>query len=197
VAATLVCGAFSDGGLDRFYPARLAAVAVPLWLYRRQYAAMRWTCSWQAPVIGLLVFALWIARWPGGPSGATSSSTSLMNLGGGFGWTAWLVARAIGSIVTVPIAEELAFRGFLSRRLIAADFDSIPPGRFSWTSFVISSLAFGVLHDRWLEGTMAGMLYALAYHRRGSLGDAVAAHATTNALLGMGALMTGDLALFS
>ena len=107
------------------------------------------------------------------------------------------MSRVIGSVITVPLAEELTFRGFLTRRLIAADFDSVSPGRFTWTAFALSSVAFGVLHDRWLEGTMAGMLYALAYYRRGSLGEAVAAHATTNALLCVAALMTRDWSLFS
>ncbi len=44
---------------------------------------------------------------------------------------------------------------------------------------------------------MAGLLYALAYSRRGSLGDAVAAHATTNALLSSDTLTTGNWSLFS
>jgi len=79
-----------------------------------------------------------------------------------------------------PLAEELAYRGFFTRRLISADFDTVPSGRFTWTSFAVSSPAFGVLRDRWLEGTMAGMLYALLCYRRGLLGDAVAAHATTD-----------------
>ena len=109
----------------------------------------------------------------------------------------WLAARAIGSVVTVPLAEELAFRGFLARRLMASDFDTVAPGRLTWASIAVSSLAFGVLHDRWLEGTAAGMLYALAYRRRGSIGDAVVAHATTNALLSAGALISGDWSLFS
>jgi exosortase E/protease (VPEID-CTERM system) len=195
VAAAMISGAFSAGGPDRYYPARLAAVAIPFWLYRRQYAAMRWTCSWQAVGIGVLVFTLWVARWP--ESAAASSTPSMMTLYGGIAGTAWLVARVIGSAVTVPLAEELAFRGFMIRRLIAADFDAVRQGRFTWTSFIISSVAFGMLHDRWLEGTMAGMLYALAYYRRGSLGDAVAAHSTTNALLCIDALLTGDWSHFS
>jgi membrane protease YdiL (CAAX protease family) len=34
-----------------------------------------------------------------------------------------------------------------------------------------------------LAGTFAGLAYALAVYRRGRLADAIAAHATTNALL--------------
>ena len=171
---------------------RLAAVALLLWLFRREYAAMRWTTSWVSVALGVLVFALWVARWPATTDGAPTRSLITG------GWiAAWLAARVIGSVLTVPLAEELAFRGFLVRRLIAADFDAVRPGRFTWISFVVSSVAFGMLHDRWLEGTAAGMLYALAYYRRGSLGDAVTAHATTNAMLCIDALMTGDWSLFS
>ncbi len=196
VAVAMVGGAFSTGGLDRYYPARLAAVAVPLWLYRREYTAMRWACSWQAQAIRDLVFANWVALWPNSENGFVETTTQATNAK--FGWmSVWLLARVVGSVATVPLAEELAFRGFLTRRLIASDFDTVLPGRFTWTSFAVSSVAFGVLHDRWLEGTMAGMLYALAYYRRGSLGDAVAAHATTNVLLSADAVMTGDWTLFS
>ena len=46
-------------------------------------------------------------------------------------------------------------------------------------SFVISSVAFGVLHGRWLAGILAGMLYALAQYRRGEISDAIVAHAVT------------------
>jgi exosortase E/protease (VPEID-CTERM system) len=196
VATGMIGAAFSTGGFDRYYPARLGAVAIPLWIYRREYAAMRWSCSWEAMAIGVLVFALWVVRWPGGLFGSPSQPS----IGPGSGMSfvgAWLVARVVGSVITVPLAEELAFRGFLTRRLISADFDAIAPGRFTWTAFAVSSLAFGILHDRWLEGTMAGMLYALAYYRRGSLGDAVVAHATTNGLLSADALITGDWSLFS
>jgi hypothetical protein len=41
------------------------------------------------------------------------------------------------------------------------------------------------------------MLHALAYYRRGSLGDAVIARATTNAMLCVAALTIGDWSLFS
>jgi membrane protease YdiL (CAAX protease family) len=49
---------------------------------------------------------------------------------------------------------------------------------------LLSSVVFGALHgERWLAGTIAGVIYATAMLRRRSIGDAVAAHATTNALI--------------
>ena len=74
----------------------------------------------------------------------------------------WPVAlRLIGAVITVPIAEELAFRGFLLRRLAGPDFESVPWRNISWMPLVISSLAFGILHgERWLAGAIAGGLSA-------------------------------------
>ena len=50
---------------------------------------------------------------------------------------------------------------------------------------------------RWLAGTVAGMVYALAVYRRGSLGDAVVAHAVTNALIAATVLCFGAWGLWS
>ena len=36
------------------------------------------------------------------------------------------------------------------------------PIPFTWLSFLVSSLLFGLLHDAWIAGTLAGMAYALA-----------------------------------
>ena len=101
-----------------------------------------------------------------------------------------------GSVVVVPLAEELAFRSFLTRRLVAADFTEVLPGQFSWPSFLISSALFGALHGRWLAGTIAGMAYALVLYRRGELGDAISAHAITNALIAAYVLATGAYTLW-
>jgi CAAX prenyl protease-like protein len=97
---------------------------------------------------------------------------------------AWLLFRVLGAVVTVPVAEELAFRGFLLRRLVASDFESVDLKGFHIVAFVLSSLAFGLMHgDRWIAGSLAGGLYAFVAIRRGRLMEAIVAHATTNALL--------------
>ncbi|NDF40252.1 MAG: CAAX prenyl protease-related protein [Proteobacteria bacterium] len=95
----------------------------------------------------------------------------------------------------VPIAEELFFRGFVIRRCIGPDVDAVPVGEFTWLSFLLSSVAFGVLHgDAWVAGTVAGMLFALALYTRRRLDDAIVAHATTNALLSGYVVATGSWA---
>ena len=139
-------------------------------------------------------FAIWMALEPLAPAGGPTPADpypAWRPAGRG----RWLAVRVIGSVVIVPIAEELAFRGYLMRRLIAADYWSLPIGAFSWASFAISSGLFGLLHGRWLAGTLAGLLYAVALYRRRELSDAVAAHATTNAMIAVVVLITGDWSL--
>jgi CAAX prenyl protease-like protein len=63
-------------------------------------------------------------------------------------------------------------------------------------AFVVSSVLFGVMHGRWLAGTIAGMCYALVMYRRGELGDAISAHAITNAILAGYVLWSGNWLLW-
>ncbi len=96
-------------------------------------------------------------------------------------------------MVLVPIAEELAFRGYLLRRLVSTDFETVGWRTFAGAPFVISSVAFGILHrERWLAGTIAGAIFALAQLRRGRIGDAIVAHAIANALLAAWVLVAGN-----
>ena len=96
-------------------------------------------------------------------------------------WAAvWLGFRVLGAVLTVPLVEELAFRGYVFRRLSGTDPEGLE--RFPWWPLVASSVLFGALHGRWLAGTLAGMGYALAFNRRGRMGDADGGHMTMLAL---------------
>jgi exosortase E/protease (VPEID-CTERM system) len=195
MAVVMVTGAVTHG-FDWLYPVRVLAVAGVLLLSRRAYAGWSWSWSWFAVAVGGVVFALWLALEPARADDAPLPG----HLASLPGWLAalWMIFRVLGSVVTVPLAEELAFRGYLLRRLQAADFQEVPPGRFSWLSFTVSSALFGALHPgRWLAGTLAGMLYAITLYRRGSLLDAAIAHGTTNALLAAYVIATGTWSLWS
>ena len=62
----------------------------------------------------------------------------------------------------------------------------------AWAPLLISSVAFGILHgDRWLVGTIAGVIFALAQIRKGRIGEAIAAHAVANALVASWVLAAG------
>jgi exosortase E/protease (VPEID-CTERM system) len=197
MGTSMLTGAFASGS-DGLYPLRLVTAAGALWIYRRRLGELGWTFSIWPVLIGCGAFVLWMAleplaavRWaPQRSPGAWLQGLSPA------GTAVWLAARVGGSILIVPLVEELAFRGYLTRRLISTEPWSLPMGAFSWPSFLISSALFGLLHDRWLAGTLTGMLFGLALYRRGKLADAVLAHATTNALIAAWVLMSGDWSLW-
>ena len=92
--------------------------------------------------------------------------------------------------------QGLAFRGSLLRRLISANFDDLSTRRFTWLSFVVSSVLFGALHGRWLAGTVAGLCSAWAMYRRSRVEDAIIAHPITNALIAADVLSMGNWGLW-
>jgi exosortase E/protease (VPEID-CTERM system) len=186
VATAMASGALQSGDVDLLYPLRVVAAAAALWACRRQYREFRPTWSWSAVATGGAAFVVWVVgTWlfAAGEAGSALRE-ELAALPGGAA-AVWLTFRVLGTVLTVPVAEELAFRGYLTRRLIAADFQTVRLGQFSWMSFVVSSVLFGAMHDDLLAATVCGALYALALYRRGNLGDAILAHATTNALVAL------------
>ncbi|MBY0522445.1 MAG: exosortase E/protease, VPEID-CTERM system [Gemmataceae bacterium] len=189
--AQMLTTALTDG-IDRLLPFRVLGVAGVLLYCRRAYERPLWNWSWGAAALGVVVFGLWMLLEPLYQASGDNDMlpTQLSSLPP---WVAatWLGLRVLQSVVLVPLAEELAFRGYLLRRLIAADFLEVSPRRFTLLSFVISSLLFGLLHGRWLAGTLCGMLFAFAVYRRGRLADAILAHAVANALIAACVLLGG------
>lgn len=185
-------------GFDLLYPLRVFAAASAFYFYRRELAAvMRWSVSFWALALGLFVFAMWVALAPAPDASTNATFAAGISSLSAQGRTAWFFFRIVGAVVTVPIAEELAFRGYAMRKLVASDFEEVPPDRFTWVSFLLSSILFGMLHGQWLAGTLAGMVFAVAVYRRGLIADAVVAHSVTNALLSAYVLVTHNWSLWT
>jgi exosortase E/protease (VPEID-CTERM system) len=181
---------------DVLYPLRAATTAGALWLYRKNMP-LQWTISWPAVVLGCLAFGAWIL-FISGVNAPARDLTITAGLGGlsAMSVGVWIILRIAGAVVLVPIAEELAFRGYLLRKLVSADFEKVAFGHFTWLSFLGSSILFGVLHAQWKAGILAGMMFAIASYRRGLISDAVVAHATANGLLAAYVLTTGHWSLW-
>jgi exosortase E/protease (VPEID-CTERM system) len=195
IAAALVTGLFTSD-FDYLYPVRILAPLIPLWVFRSYYRDLRWSWSWVPIFFGVLVFVLWVTlEPPSTPEAAATIPNALAEMPRAAALL-WLLARVLGSSIIVPIAEELAFRGYLLRRLIDVDFTAVSPKQFTLLSFLVSSVAFGALHGRWLAGILAGMIYAAAQYKRGKVSDAIVAHAATNGLLAAYVLLFGNWAFW-
>jgi len=195
IAASILTRAIS-GGPQVLFPLRVLAGMSALWFYRRQIAVLPWKVTFSTVALGAAVFLLWITLSRGDSSADITSRAVLAALPNGEA-LGLVLFRLVGAVIVVPLAEEFAFRGYLIRKLVDADFMSVLPGRFTWGSFLGSSVLFGLLHRRWIVGTLAGMIFAVALYRRGTLSDAVLAHATSNGLLSAYVLATGKWWLWS
>ena len=164
-----------------------------LWIFRRRYRDIDWRFGWIGVAAGLFVFLIWIGldRLVHGSSAGAGMPFELEDAPVELRLT-WLATRIAGAVLAVPIAEELAFRGFVLRRLMHADFETVSWRAWNWMAVGGSSFLFGILHGgHWMAGITAGVIYGGVMVRRGRLGDSIAAHAVTNALLAVYVLVAG------
>ena len=127
--------------------------------------------------VGLAVFAIWILPEQfdipfyrrfciigEGGTQAVAEASALM-----------IAFRLVGSAFVISVAEELFFRKWL----------------IGFAGFWPMVALFAVEHDRWLVAAICGIAYGLLYLRRG-LCAAIVAHSTTNLVLGLWVLGTGQ-----
>jgi len=196
--AILAAGSIARAASAHFeylYPLRLVAALVVFACYRAPLRALNWQWSWRAPAVGAMVFVLWTgaAHWlvpaEGMPAALAALSAPLRGV--------WLASRIAAAILTVPVAEELAYRGFLMRRLVRTEFETLPYAAVPALALLASAVVFGIAHGPlWLPGIVAGLAFGGLVRARGSIGEAVVAHLTTNALLAAFVLVRGQWQLW-
>ncbi|WP_072396627.1 exosortase E/protease, VPEID-CTERM system [Hyphomicrobium sp. CS1GBMeth3] len=192
MAASVIASAFAPHE-EGLYAIKVAAIAIALWWFRDAYVSMVTNVSPLSIAAGVGIGIAWIATDPvqGTDTALGAWITSLPV------WLAgvWLALRVVGGAVLVPVAEELAFRGFLSRALISTRFETVGIGEFRLLAFVGSSLAFGLMHERWVAACLAGAVYALLMYRTKRLSDPIAAHMASNAMIIIWAVATRQWSL--
>lgn len=178
------------------YPVQILAVAVALGVYWSSYDELRISAldrghTALAAGIGIGVFILWIHldfdfATLGEPEVYDPSTLTRP-------WFyAFIFIRLLGASVVVPIFEELFWRSFIIRYIIdPEDFTRVKIGAFTWASFLISAVLFGLEHYLWLAGIVTGLIYNLLLYRTRHIFYCILAHAVTNLLLGVYVLYTG------
>jgi len=193
IAATLAHAMSS--GFEMLYPLRLVAGLAALAWYRRGLTDLNYRCTWRGPLVGVVVFVLWMvaARYwlkPAGLPVALADLSAPRREG-------WIACRAAAAIVTVPVVEELAYRGFLMRRWLSAEFETVPFSAVRWPQLLLTALLFGLAHgSMWVPGVIAGVLYGAVLIRTGRIGESIAAHATTNCLIAVCVIVGGQWQLW-
>lgn len=185
--AAVLTSMWREGVVDEWYFVRLAAAATVLLLVRRSLPAPSLSLSWMPILVAAAVAALWIPLSEGDGKPVLEALSGMSPAGR----LSWISARVVGSCLVIPVVEELAFRGFLLRWIVSPDFEDLPARAWTWPAVILSSLAFGALHDAWLLGTAAGLAFAAARLWRGRLSDAIVAHALVNAAIAAAVLLGG------
>lgn len=200
MAASFVSKSVS-GYFEWLYPLRFIVAIVALRYFWPELKKLNWRFGWLAPLMGFAVFLLWVApSWLAHQRAASPLGQALDALSPTARWI-WIAFRVAAALLTVPIAEELAFRGYLARRFVSKEFDRVSFTGLRVFAVLLSSVAFGLMHMQNLRdwphlmlGTVAGLAFAAALRWKGRMGDAVAAHATCNLLLAAWVLILGDWA---
>ncbi len=187
---------FGDTGRYWIYLAKTLLGAWLIVVVRPAIAEMRWKLSWEAVAVGVAVFVMWVGlpgllKWLGssGSFAVFNSARAAWNPTTQFAGSpalAWLFigGHIGGSALVVPPLEEVFYRSFLYRYLARKDFQSVSLGQFLWLPFLATSVFFGIEHREWLAGILCGFAYQGLVCWKNRLGDAITAHAITNALLG-------------
>jgi CAAX prenyl protease-like protein len=155
---------------------------------RPHVSEMRWAISWEAIVVGVAIFALWVGLDPYYPKFFKSGSTG--NPAATFGPNSMLpmffnLVHIVGMTLVVPPLEEVFYRSFIYRYVVSQNFLAVPMNRFTPLPFVVTIALFGFSHYEWLPGILCGAAYQWLVIRKNRLGDAMSAHALTNLLLGI------------
>jgi len=141
--------------------------------------------------IGVAVYLAWVRMdWPWAMQGTAIGYNPFQN--GVVLGTGLAAVRLLGASLVVPVMEEIFWRSFLLRYLINPRFEVVPLGTFTPASLAVTVVLFGLEHQLWLAGMMAGLAYSVLCYRTRRLWPCIVAHGVTNLCLGIHVLVTGE-----
>lgn len=179
------------------YPIKTVIVAALLVGFWSRYEELRdgaftnLTHLGQAVLVGMLVYAGWVRMdWSWATQGGTPPGYD--PTGAGSSAPMLIAVRLFGASVVVPIMEELFWRSFLIRYVDASNYRTVRVGVFSVRAGLVTMILFGMEHHLWLAGMMAGAAYNFLLYRTQRFWSCIVAHGTTNLILGIHVLLTGE-----
>jgi uncharacterized protein len=186
------------------YVARTAIVAGLLIYFWRSYTRIRWDYWYLGVVVGVAGFLQWVGiqLFLQRHFELFKPPDKVFNPEQFFGdpamrW-AFVAVRLAGAVVVVPVMEELFWRDYAWRSIIAPnDFKLAKVGEWDWKALAIVSILFATVHGNWWLTSIVWALMVgglLVYTK--SLGACIVAHATTNLLLGVWVLYSKQWAFW-
>jgi CAAX prenyl protease-like protein len=183
------------------YVSKTILTALCLVILRKSYTKLRWNYWWLGALMGVLGVVQWVGMekllmhvryYPHSENLAPFNPFESI-ASPGWRWS-FIAIRWGGAALVVPVMEELFWRDFLWRTIVApVDFKLAQVGEVDWKAFLLVSFIFCSAHPQWWATALVwGLMIAGLLATTRSLGACIVMHGVTNFLLGLYVLKTGD-----
>jgi uncharacterized protein len=195
------------------YALKIALTAAAIWFVKPAYRAFPFSMTLLGLLVGAVGAVVWIALcrldlehqyllpafqtvklgWLV-ESGTRSAFNPFEQLAGNAAWIwGFLAIRFLGLAAIVPVIEEFFYRGFLMRAVVQADWWNVPQGKVNAAAVALATLVPMAMHPGELLAAAAWFsMITWLFVKTRNVWDCVAAHATTNLLLGIYVLYSGQ-----
>jgi CAAX prenyl protease-like protein len=182
------------------YVLKTVLAAVLLIAMRPHFTKITWD-YWQLGIlVGIIGTAQWIGMekallhfWPNYPALSHESFNPFEKIASHSWLIVFLIFRLAGPALVVPFMEELFWRDFLWRMLLAPnDFKLAGVGEWDAKVFWAVAILFASEHVQWITAIVWAVMIGYLLVRTRSLGACIVAHGVTNLLLGIYVLYTHD-----
>ncbi len=189
-----LAGRIFSSEFEYLYPLKMSITALVLLFYWKRYRLQiptNFRDIFLAAVITAVVWVLFSAHQPEQDRAMAESLSELS------GWLAivWIFWRLIGFWLVVPVFEELLFRGYLMSRISGRPIHNQQRLPLHWAGLLISSVLFALIHQAWIAGFFAGMIFGFLRVRSASLTSCILAHGLANFLISVWAMFSHRWAL--
>jgi CAAX prenyl protease-like protein len=181
------------------YAVKTIVVAILLVVVWPHYTKVRWNYGWLGAIFGVVGVVQWVGmetvllhHWPNYFRPAIDAFDPYEKIHAPAIRWMFIAIRLAGATLLVPVMEELFWRDFLWRTILAPnDFKLAGVGEIDWKAFLAVSIIFSFVHVQWMTAIVWGMMIGGLLMATQSLGACIIMHGVTNLLLGLYVLKTG------
>jgi hypothetical protein len=173
----------------------VAGLLVLLW---PRFTKIRWEYWWLGALMGIVGVVQWVgmenlllSHWPNYPRLSGAAFDPFVQIHApAMQWT-YVAVRWAGAALLVPVMEELFWRDFLWRSILAPnDFKLACIGERDWKTWLLVAALFSCVHVQWMTAIVWGLMIGGLLMLTRSLSACIVMHAVTNFLLGLYVLRT-------
>ncbi len=192
-------GSWWPGFYPVMYGVKTVVVAVMLVILWPRFTRIRWTYWWLGVICGIIGVVQWVgmenlllAHWPHYPRLSVDPFDPFAQISGTGARGSFIAFRILDAVLVVPVMEELFWRDFLWRSVLAPrDFKLAEIGEPDWKAWLIIAALFSLVHVQWMTAIVWGLMVGGLLMLTRSLGACIMMHAVTNLLLSLYVLSTG------